>query len=196
MFNFKPTCKLNIRYVINAVIYSKITDYFELLGFFFQTESDNPDTITSVYSPTNLSNVDISDLTPSVDSLFTLNIDEASEREIIFRRDTCQDAVSNMEDGYECTLTLDREEEETDTSDYNLECSQNDDYDESSETQPLYPGATVTVGSFMLILAAFTTKYNLVGDAIQQLLSIIAYALPSDHKLSTTLHEFKKYFSN
>ena len=38
----------------------------------------------------------------------------------------------------------------------------------------LYPGAKVTLGSFMLLLGIFTSKYNLVGDAIQHLLSLFA----------------------
>ena len=68
--------------------------------------------------------------------------------------------------------------------------------DQDQDTAPLYAGANVTIGAFMLLLAIFTTKYNLVGDATQQLLNIIAFALPDGHILSTTLHEFNKYFKN
>jgi hypothetical protein len=64
------------------------------------------------------------------------------------------------------------------------------------DSVPLYPGSGVTIGAFLFLLALFTHKYNLVGDAIEQLLNIIALALPDNHVLCTTLHEFKKFFSN
>lgn len=67
---------------------------------------------------------------------------------------------------------------------------------EDPDSVPLYPGANVTIGAFLFLLALFTNKYNLVGDAIEQLLSIIALALPEHHVLCTSLHEFKKYFRN
>lgn len=67
---------------------------------------------------------------------------------------------------------------------------------EDPDSVPLYPGANVTIGAFLFLLALFTNKYNLVGDAIEQLLSIIALALPDQHVLCTSLHEFKKYFRN
>lgn len=65
---------------------------------------------------------------------------------------------------------------------------------EDSDSVPLYPGANVTIGAFLLAL--FTNKYNLVGDAIEQRLIIIALALPDHNVLCTSLHEFKKYFRN
>lgn len=67
---------------------------------------------------------------------------------------------------------------------------------EDPDSVPLYPGANVTIGAFLFLLALFTNKYNLVGDAIEQLLSIIAIALPDQHVLCISLHEFKKYFRN
>ena len=68
---------------------------------------------------------------------------------------------------------------------------ENDDPDSAA----LYPGASVTLDAFLFLFALFTNKYNLVGDAIEQLQSI-ALALPDNHGLCTTLHEFKKYFKN
>ena len=39
--------------------------------------------------------------------------------------------------------------------------------------EPLYPGAHVSAGAFMLLIALFTTKHNLVSEAVQQLLNIL-----------------------
>ena len=68
--------------------------------------------------------------------------------------------------------------------------------DSDRDFEPLYPGAKVSVGSFMLLLAVFTSRYYLIGDATQQLLNILSLVLPAGHKLCTTLHEFKKFFIN
>ena len=73
---------------------------------------------------------------------------------------------------------------------------QKENYNESTDSRPLYHGAEVNVGAFMLLLAVFTTKYNLIGDACQQLLNIIAFALPNGHVLCTNLSEFKHFFKN
>ena len=60
----------------------------------------------------------------------------------------------------------------------------------------LYPGASVTLGAFMLLLAVFTSRYNLIGEATEHLLKIIALALPHEHKLCSSLYEFKLFFKN
>ena len=65
---------------------------------------------------------------------------------------------------------------------------------EDNDKRPLFPGSSVTIGSFMLLLALFTTKYNLIGDATQQLLNILSFVLPSGHILCNTLHDFKMFF--
>lgn len=62
---------------------------------------------------------------------------------------------------------------------------------EDPDSVPLYPGANVTIGAFLFLLALFTNKYNLVGDAIEQLLSIIALALPDHHVLCTSFKSLK-----
>ena len=63
-----------------------------------------------------------------------------------------------------------------------------------SDFEPLYPGSSVSVGTFMLLLAVFTSRYNLIGDATEQLLKIISFVLPAGHNLCSTLQEFKKFF--
>ncbi|XP_062566984.1 uncharacterized protein LOC134229281 isoform X2 [Saccostrea cucullata] len=68
--------------------------------------------------------------------------------------------------------------------------------DNDVDSDPLYPGAAVTLGAFMLLLAIFTTKYNLIGEATEQLLKILALALPHGHKLCASLYEFKLFFKN
>ena len=67
--------------------------------------------------------------------------------------------------------------------------------DDDADSAALYPGVSVTLDAFLFLLALFTNKYNRIGDAIEQLQSI-ALALPDNHGLCTTLHEFKKYFKN
>ena len=64
------------------------------------------------------------------------------------------------------------------------------------DSEPLYPGASITIGAMMLLLALFFTKQNIVGEGIQQLLSIIGAALPNGHLLCTSLNTFRNYFKN
>jgi len=79
----------------------------------------------------------------------------------------------------------------------NLEQNIHHDKDEElPELEPLFPGATVTVGAIMLLLALFVTKHSLVGDGVQQLLQLISLVLPQGHKLCTSLNAFKNYFKN
>lgn len=65
-----------------------------------------------------------------------------------------------------------------------------------TDAEPLYLGAGVSIGAFMLLKAIFSTKYNLTGDGVEQLLKIISLALPVGHKLCSSLHSFKMYFRN
>ena len=51
------------------------------------------------------------------------------------------------------------------------------------DAEPLYPGASVTIGAFMLLKAIISTKFNLIGDGVVQLLKIIALALSNGHQL-------------
>lgn len=68
--------------------------------------------------------------------------------------------------------------------------------DKDEDKKPLYDGCTVTLGAFMLLLAIFCTKHNLIGEAVQQLLNIIALVLPQGHRLCTSLHAYKMFFKN
>lgn len=52
---------------------------------------------------------------------------------------------------------------------------------------PIFPGASISIGSFMLLLAMFCTKHNITGDRIQQLLNIITLVLPVQNILCKTL---------
>ena len=45
-------------------------------------------------------------------------------------------------------------------------------------------------------MALFVTKHNIVGDAIQQLLKIFSFVLPSENIVSTSLYSFKSYFTS
>lgn len=75
-------------------------------------------------------------------------------------------------------------------------CDVSDISETDEEKEPLYPGCNVTLGAFMLLIALFCTKHNIVGEGIQQLLDMLALILPSEHKLVTTLHSYKTFFKN
>ena len=84
-----------------------------------------------------------------------------------------------------------------DDSDIELEHGDaSDTYREEDDLQPVYPGATVSIGALMLLLSLFVTKHNLVGDAIQQLLQILSLILPDGHKLCSSVKSFKLFFRN
>lgn len=64
------------------------------------------------------------------------------------------------------------------------------------DNKELYPGSKITVGAFMLLLAVFTSKFNITGDGIEMLLKLIGMILPEGHNLCNTLYAFKKYFTH
>ena len=66
--------------------------------------------------------------------------------------------------------------------------------DHDPDMEPLFEGADVTMGAFMLILSLFSTNNNIVGVGMENLLKIFALVLPKENKLCTTLHEYRSYF--
>ena len=74
------------------------------------------------------------------------------------------------------------------------EDTQQRDTTENNDKTPLYPNATITVGTIMALLALFTIKHNLPAEAIQSLLPLVSLALPSSHCLPNTVNKFKNYF--
>lgn len=56
---------------------------------------------------------------------------------------------------------------------------------EENEDQPLYPEASISLGTFMLLFTSFTMKHSLSSDGILQLLNIFSYVLPKGHTLCT-----------
>ncbi|XP_056009246.1 uncharacterized protein LOC130046297 isoform X1 [Ostrea edulis] len=70
------------------------------------------------------------------------------------------------------------------------------DIQESEDNQPLYPNASITLGTFMLLFTSFCMKHNISSDVILQLLNIFSYVLPSGHSLCTSLYDYKKFFVN
>lgn len=66
--------------------------------------------------------------------------------------------------------------------------------DEDTDKKPLYPTATIAVGTIMVLLALFTIKHILPAEAIGNWSSLISLALPSSHCLPNTVHKFKNYF--
>lgn len=63
------------------------------------------------------------------------------------------------------------------------------------DSQPLYPGASVTIGAVMVLICLYAIKYDLTGDAVTQLLQLMALMLPSGNILPDTLQKFKAFFS-
>lgn len=63
-----------------------------------------------------------------------------------------------------------------------------------TDKKPLYPTATVALGTIMVLLALFSIKHNLPAEAIGNLLSLISLVLPSSHCLPNTVSKFKNYF--
>ncbi|KAK3107448.1 hypothetical protein FSP39_014874 [Pinctada imbricata] len=115
----------------------------------------------------------------------------------------------NLVDFEEDDFIVDPEENEIfyDASDdmFDIESNMFDDGDQVDDpysddiwidSKPLYPGCEITVGAFMLLLATFVTKHNIIGDGIQQLLNIIGLVLPTEHRLCKSLYYFKEYFKN
>lgn len=66
---------------------------------------------------------------------------------------------------------------------------------ENIDQQPLYLGASITIGAVMVLLSLYVVKFNLPADAISRLLTILNLILPSGHVLPTTLNRFKLYFT-
>ena len=70
-----------------------------------------------------------------------------------------------------------------------LESSQSTDDD-----QPICGKSQLTIPVMMTLLALFTVKYHLPGEAIAHLLTLLSLALLPDHNLPSTLKSFKAYF--
>lgn len=89
-----------------------------------------------------------------------------------------------------------------DNSDAELEFDESFSEKETTEVhntddgELLYPGASITLGSFMLLFTSFCMKHSISSDGILQLLNIFSYVLPSGHSLCTSLYDFKKFFIN
>ncbi|XP_053383782.1 uncharacterized protein LOC123540388 [Mercenaria mercenaria] len=118
--------------------------------------------------------------------MLTESLDQSDQDEALFdiHNFLHDDPVENIFDDSDVEIDLGNELEEI------------IDIVEDDELEPLYQGASVTVGALMLIVALFVTKHSLSGDGIQQLLSILALILPQGHKLCTSVHAFKMYFRN
>ena len=65
---------------------------------------------------------------------------------------------------------------------------------ESNVSDPLYPGASITVSVTMTLLLAFIVCHKLTNEAISDLLYIVDYICPKPNKSCKTLYNFKKFF--
>ena len=62
------------------------------------------------------------------------------------------------------------------------------------DDQPVCNKSQLTIPALMTLLALFTVKYHLPGEAVTHLLTLISLALPAGHNLPFTLKSFKAYF--
>lgn len=109
-----------------------------------------------------------------------------------------EDIINEIFESVESVVDLETEDDMYDDLDYidDIVDSLLHEDKTDQDNQPLYDGCSVNLGAFMLLLAVFCTKHNLIGEAVQQLLNIIALALPQGHRLYTSLHEYKMFFKN
>lgn len=115
-----------------------------------------------------------------VEEDLTLNLsDDDEENDLYF---DCEDF---FEENFELTEDL-LQEEFFSTEEQEIEF----------DNKELFPGSSITIGAFMLLLAIFTSKFNLTGEAIEMLLTLIGTILPHGHNLCNTLYAFKKYFTH
>ena len=66
---------------------------------------------------------------------------------------------------------------------------------QSDVDEPLYDGASVTVGQCLLLIMAFVLGNNLSGAAVGNLLRLLAALLPADSRLPKTRYLFDKHFN-
>lgn len=62
------------------------------------------------------------------------------------------------------------------------------------DDQPVCNKSQLTIPALMTLLALFTVKCHLPGEAVTHLLTLISLALPAGHNLLFTLKSFKAYF--
>lgn len=65
--------------------------------------------------------------------------------------------------------------------------------DSEIDDQPLYDGASVSLGSTMLLITLFMQKYKLPSHGITQLLQLLNILLPSDNILCRSFSRMRKY---
>ena len=63
-------------------------------------------------------------------------------------------------------------------------------------TKPVYHGCSITLGTSMLIVVAFSLQHSLSSDAIGDLLNLIAIHCLTPNIYVTTVYSFKKFFRN
>jgi len=66
----------------------------------------------------------------------------------------------------------------------------------TNDDQPDCGKSQLTIPAMMTLLALFTVKYHLPGEAIAHLLTLLSLGLLPDHNLPSTLKSFKAYFQN
>lgn len=94
------------------------------------------------------------------------------------------------ENGGEVDQDINREQDHE--NNYENEAS---DATDNSSNEPLYAGASITVGITMTLLLAFIVRHKLTNEAVSDLLHIIEVICPKPNKCIKTHYFFKKFFS-
>lgn len=107
----------------------------------------------------------------------------ADETELELEQDSCDNSLDSAEPCGDDTEWFDCEDDLTDT-------------EVTSENEPLYSGAPVSLAESLFLILTFTMRYQLSGECLQDLLVLISLHCCMPNLCKTSVHLFEKYFSN
>ena len=64
-----------------------------------------------------------------------------------------------------------------------------------ARTSPIYHNANITLVTCLVLIMSFALKHNLTDAALQDLLCLISYLIPTPNTFISSLYSFKKYFA-
>ena len=148
--------------------------------------SDNDDQVIDPVSDNDesiCSNQRIS-RTQSAENSTTSDTDGNSETE------ANNNMVNNADDEDQCMFEdIDSEDDDEMFNNEDINYQENDD-------EPLYEGARLSVAESLISILSLSLRCNMTGVQLTELLRIIELHCPLHNKCVTTLHKFKKYFSD
>lgn len=102
----------------------------------------------------------------------------ADETELELEQDSCDNSLDSAEPCGDDTEWFDFEDNLTDT-------------EVTSENEPLYSGAPVSVAESLFLILTFTMRYQLSGECLQDLLVLISLHCCMPNLCKTLVHLFK-----